>query len=409
MSDPRRAAAEAARTSYQRLFAFLSARSRDLVATEDALADAFREALERWPETGVPASPEAWLLTVARRRLVDASRRVGTRAAVESDLRMACEEAATIASSPRAFPDDRIKLLFVCAHPAIAPEMHTPLMLQTVLGLDAVRIGSAFLVPPATMGQRLSRAKTKIRDAGIAFEVPENDELPPRLEAVLSAVYAAYGVGRDGPRGDEGAADLRCEAVALARMLAAFLSREPEVWGLVSLLLHCEAREPARRAADGSYVRLSEQDTGLWDHALIAEADAALDEGSRAGRFGRFLFEAAIQSVHARRAVTGTTDWSAVALLYGALMRIAPTIGAAVAQAAAVLEAHGAPAALVLLDALSSGDVAAYQPYWAARAVVLARLDRAAESRDAYARAIGLSADPAVRAFLRKEMEALAT
>src|SRR6185437_1013059 len=202
-------------------------------------------------------------------------------------------------AAPNPFPDKRLELLFVCAHPAIAPEMHTPLMLQVVLGLDAARIGSAFLVAPSAMGQRLVRAKTKIRDAGIPFEVPERDELGPRLGAVLSAIYAAYGAGRDGPGSDEGAADLRGEAVALARLMAAFLPGEPEVWGLVSLLLHCEAREPARRAADGAYVRLSDQDPSAWDHALIAEADAALREGSRAGRFGRFLFEAAIQSVHA--------------------------------------------------------------------------------------------------------------
>ncbi|MGZ6096480.1 MAG: RNA polymerase sigma factor [Polyangiales bacterium] len=383
------------------MLAFLSSRSRDLAACEDALSEAFRDALERWPETGIPASPEAWLLTVARRRMIDAQRRDGTRRAAEPDLVAAYEEANTIAASSEPFPDDRLKLLFVCAHPAIAEEMHTPLMLQVVLGLDAARIGSAFLVAPATMGQRLVRAKTKIRDAAISFEVPEREELAPRLEAVLSAIYAAFGAGRDGVGIDE-PASLREEAVTLARMLARLMPEEPEVFGLLSLLLHCEAREPARRGPNGEYVRLSDQDTARWDHVLIEEADAALSEGSKAGKFGRFLYEAAIQSVHARRAVTGVTDWNAIAVLYGALVRVAPTIGAAVAQAAAVLEARGPTEALALLDALPPPSVASYQPYWAVRANALGRIG-SSESTLAYDRAIGLSEDPAVRAFLQKQ------
>ncbi|MDB5214675.1 MAG: polymerase sigma-70 factor, subfamily protein [Myxococcaceae bacterium] len=405
--DPRRAVAEVARASYERLLAFLASRSRDLAASEDALADALYEALERWPVSGVPNSPEAWLLTVARRRLIDAARRNGTEEAAFDDLRAAYEDAAALASTPQPFPDDRLKLLFVCAHPAIPAEIHTPLMLHVVLGLDAARIGSAFLVAPTTMGQRLFRAKAKIRDTRISFDVPEQKELEPRLEAVLAAVYAAYGVARDGVGSDTGAANLRAEAVTLARMLAAFLPDESEVLGLLAVLLHCEARDPARRTTAGAYVRLSEQDTALWDQALREQADTALREGSRAEKLGRFLFEAAIQSVHARRAETGTTDWAAVALLYGALLCVAPTIGAAVAHAAAVLEAHNGAAALPLLDAIAPDDVAAYQPYWAVRASVLGRTGRVEEACSAYERAIGLSADPAVRGFLRGEMETL--
>lgn len=404
MSDgARRAIEEAARVSQRRLIAFLSSRCRDLARCEDALADAFREALEQWPKGGVPASPEAWLLTVARRRLIDRGRRAETEHQAEAELRAAWEE-ATLASESAQLPDERVKLLFVCAHPAIAPEMHTPLMLQVVLGLDAARIASAFLLAPTTMGQRLVRTKLKIRDAGIPFEVPAAEALPERLEAVLSAVYVAYGAGRDLALSDEPRSDLREEALTLARLCAALLPAEPEAWGLLALLLYCEAREPARRTPEGRYVRLSEQDPALWSAPLLEEAEAALREASRARPFGRFSFEAAIQAVHAQRRLSGVTDWAALALLYGALMRVAPTIGAGVAQAGAVLEAHGPAAALPFLDAFAAADVVSYQPYWAVRANVLERLGRPEEARAAYERAIGLASDAAVRAHLAERL-----
>jgi predicted RNA polymerase sigma factor len=401
--EARRAIEDAARVSQRRLLAFLSSRSRDLALCEDALGDAFRQAVEQWPDDGVPTSPEAWLLTVARRRLLDRARRVETESDARSALTAAWDLAAE-ASLASDFPDERIKLLFVCAHPAIAPEMHTPLMLQVVLGLDAARIASAFLLAPTTMGQRLVRTKLKIRDAGIPFEVPGPELLPERLEAVLSAIYAAYGAGREVVDADDQRSDLREEALALARLCVSLLPAEPEAWGLLSLLLHCEAREPARRGEGGRYVRLSEQDTALWSEPLLREADAALNEASRSDRFGRFAFEAAIQAVHAQRRVTGVTDWRALALLYGALMRVAPTIGAGVARAGAVLEAHGAAAALPLLDAMEPTDVVSYQSYWAVRANVLERLRQPQGARDAYERAIGLSTDAAVRAHLAERL-----
>ena len=398
IEDPRRAVERAARDSYGRLVTFLAARSGDIAAAEDALADAFRTALETWPRDGVPGRPEAWLLTAARRQLIDGARHRQVRAEAVPGLRLVAEEAAALAETAR-FPDERLKLLFVCAHPAIDPAVHTPLMLQTVLGLDAVRIASAFLVSPAAMGQRLSRAKVKIRDAGIGFELPEAKELPPRLDAVLQAIYAAYGSGWDDVAGaDPRRRGLAAEAIELGRMLRPLLPAEPEVEGLLALMLHCEARREALRSPAGDYIPLSDQDTAQWSRPMMAEAERILSAAAQDRRFGRFQLEAAIQSVHAQRARTGQTDWDAIALLYEGLVRVAPTIGALVSQAAAVAEARGPAAGAALLDAIPADTVAGYQPYWALLAHLLQRLGQPAEA--AYDRAIGLCEDPAMRAFL---------
>jgi RNA polymerase sigma-70 factor (ECF subfamily) len=402
-TDTRRAVERAARDSYGRLVTFLAARSRDIAAAEDALADAFRAALEAWPRDGVPDRPEAWLLTAARRRLIDGARRVQVQAGAMPDLRVLAEEASALAEAGR-FPDERLKLLFVCAHPAIDPGIHTPLMLQTVLGLDAARIASAFLISPAAMGQRLSRAKVKIRDAGIAFELPEAKELPPRLDAVLQAIYAAYGSGWDDVAGaDPRRKGLAAEAIDLGRMLRPLLPAEPEVEGLLALMLYCEARREARRGPAGDFIPLSEQDTARWSTPMIAEAERILSAAAQDRRMGRFQLEAAIQSVHARRALTGRTDWEAIALLYEGLVRLAPTIGARVGQAAAVAEARGAAAGWALLEAIPAEAVAGYQPYWALAAHLLRRLGQPAEA--AYERAIGLCEDPAMRAFLMRRTQ----
>lgn len=399
--DTRRAVERAARDSYGRLVTFLAARSRDIAAAEDALADAFRAALETWPRDGVPDRPEAWLLTAARRRLIDGARHLQVRAGAMPDLRIVAEEAQALAESDR-FPDERLKLLFVCAHPAIDPAIHTPLMLQTVLGLDAARIASAFLVSPAAMGQRLSRAKVKIRDAGIGFELPEAKELPPRLDAVLQAIYAAYGSGWDDVAGaDPRRKGLAAEAIELGRMLRPLLPAEPEVEGLLALMLHCEARREARRGPEGGYVPLSQQDTARWSRPMLAEAERILSAAAQDKRFGRFQLEAAIQSVHAQRALgarAGRTDWEAIVLLYEGLVRLAPTIGARVGQAAAMAEARGAAAGWALLQAIPAEAVAGYQPYWALVAHLLCRLGRPADM--AYERAIGLCEDPAMRDYL---------
>jgi RNA polymerase sigma-70 factor (ECF subfamily) len=397
--DARRAAEDAARASYGRLVAILAARTRDVAAAEDALADAFAAALSAWPERGVPANPEAWLLTAARRGLSHGRRHAGVADAALPTMLQLAEEAED--REAHAIPDERLRLLFVCAHPAIDPAARAPLMLQTVLGLDAARIASAFLVAPATMGQRLVRAKARIRDAGIRFAVPEPAEMPERLESVLDAVYAAYGSGWDDVDGaDPRRRGLADEALWLARLVAALLPDEPEPKGLLALILHCEARRPARRGPGGRFVPLAEQDPSLWSRTAAAEAEAALEAAARAGRLGRFQLEAAIQSAHAARARLGAVPWRSIALMYEALVRIAPTAGALVGRAAAVAEAAGAEAGLALLDDVPADLVAAYQPAWALRAHLLSRLGRPDEARAARVRAAGLSEDPAVRAFL---------
>ena len=391
MRDAAQAAELAARASYGRLLAYLAARWRDVARAEDAL--------ETWPRTGVPDNPEAWLLTAARRRLVDGARHAGVAAAAEADLNVMLDERADAA--PAAFPDERLALLFVCAHPAIDEAARTPLMLQTVLGLDAARIASAFLVAPATMSQRLVRVKAKIREAGIRFEMPAPGELAARLDAVLEAIYAAYGSGWEDVAGsDPRRRGLAEEAIWLGRLVARLLPDEPEAQGLLALMLYCEARRAARRNAAGAYVPLGFQDPRRWSRPMIEEAEEVLAGAARLKAAGRFQLEAAIQSVHAQRVRTGETDWEAVTLLYEGLLRHAPTIGARVAHAAALGEARDAEAGLAALDAIPPDEVATYQPYWALRGHVLKALGRAAEAGEAYERAIGLSEDPAVRAFL---------
>lgn len=404
----RRMAEVAARQSYGRLLALLTARTRDVAGAEDALAEAFGAALRTWPGSGIPANPEAWLFAVARRGLGRSARHRDARARAAPALALLAEEAAedrlatdgAAADQEPIFADRRLALLFVCAHPAIDPAVRAPLMLQTVLGLDAARIASAFLVAPAAMGQRLVRAKAKIRDAGIGFEVPEADALPGRLDSVLDAVYTAYGSGWEDVAGaDPRRRGLAEEAIWLARLLVDRLPGEPEARGLLALALHCEARRPARRDGAGRFVALADQDPGLWDGAMIAEAEAQLAAARRIGRIGRFQLEAAIQSAHAARRAGTPTPWPAVVALYDGLLAIAPTIGAAVGRAAALAEAEGPAAGLAALERLDPAAVAEYQPHWALTAHLLSRLGRPAQT--AWSRAIGLAEDPAVRDFLR--------
>ena len=400
MEDVHRVIEAVARDSYGRLVAYLCSRTRDVAGAEDALGEALLAALTVWPRDGVPQTPEAWLLTTARRRLIDRARHMRVQAESAMTLELIAE-AAEETGSRELFCDERLKLLFVCAHPAINPGVHTPLMLQTVLGLDAARIAQAFLVSPASMGQRLVRAKTKIRDTGIAFEIPDEHELPQRLDAVLDAIYVAYGSGWEDTVGvDPRRRGLSDEAIWLARVLVQQMPSEPEVRGLLALMLHCEARRPARRTANNQYIPLSEQDVRRWSKPMIAEAERELAAAAKHGRPGHFQLEAAIQSVHAERAHSGHTDWGAITSFYENLVHMAPTLGAKIGHAAALAELNGAEAGLLLLSGIAPADVTTYQPYWAVRAHLLKRLAREPEASDAFDRAIGLSEDDSVRRFL---------
>jgi len=407
VSEAAAAAELAARASYGRLVAYLAARWRDVARAEDALGDALLAALETWPRSGVPDKPEAWLLTAARRRLVDGARHAHVAGVAEADLALMLRE-QTDDAGPTAASDERLALLFVCAHPDIDEAARTPLMLQTVLGLDAARIASAFLVAPATMGQRLVRVKAKIREAGLRFEVPERREMAARLPPVLDAIYAAYGSGWEDVAGaDPRRRGLADEAIWLGRLVTRLLPDEPEALGLLALMLHCEARRPARRDDAGAYVPLSEQDVARWSRPLIDEAERVLAAAAGFAAPGRFQLEAAIQSAHAQRARTGATDWEAIALLYEGLLRCAPTVGARVAAAAALAEARGAEAGLRTLDGMPPDAVRTYQPYWALRGQLLRTLGRADHARDAFDRAIGLTEEAAVREFLMTRSAAI--
>lgn len=396
--------AQAARASYGRLVAILSARSGDIAAAEDSLAEAFRRALESWPRSGVPANPEAWLLTVARNHARDVARSASARLA--SPLDVARLDIAAMSIDPLAIPDERLKLMFACAHPAIDEMVRTPLILQTVLGLEAAEIGAAFLVPGATMAQRLVRAKQKIKAARIPFVIPDRQEMPERVDAVLEAIYGVYSVhwieGSHG--GLRGARDLNAEALFLSRLLADLLPDNPEVLGLAALIGFSEARRDARRDEDGGYLPLDRQDTTRWNGSLLTEAELCLSRANAMGRIGRFQLEAAIQSVHAARRTSGQTDWSALVVLYEGLLRLSPSVGGAVGLAAALGQSgepgHGPAAGLALLDAFRDQIGDDFQPAWATRGNLQAAMGASREARESLSRAIALTTDPTVAAFL---------
>ncbi len=412
------AAEAAARQCYGRLLAWLACQWRDVAAAEDALAAALEKALALWPAQGVPAAPDAWLLTVARRELLQAARR--------QRLHFSPQVQALLADEPSdeddpLLPDSRLSLLFVCAHPAIDAALRPALMLQVVLGLPAQQIAQALLTSPAAMAQRLVRAKQKIRDAGLRFEPPGPDELPARLHAVLEAIYAAYGLGWDAPPqaaappdgsdSDEARVQgLRSEAIFLADLVCHLLPASParaEAEGLLALMLLCEARVPARHGPDGAFVPLAEQDTARWQAPLIDQGNRLLASAARWQVAGPFQIEAAIQSAHCDRRATGATPWPGIVALYERLLAMAPSLGAEVARAAACAHAGDVARAGALLAALHSPRLASYQPYWVARGHVAGLLGQVAAARQALQRAIGLTSAPAVRAHLQTRLQAL--
>ena len=397
-----------ARRSYGKLIAYLSARTRDVAGAEDALSDAFAAALADWPANGIPDNPEAWLMAVAHRRAIDAARRRRTGLAAENHVRLITEELASAAADAMDIPDQRLALMFACAHPAIDPGIRAPLILQTILGFDAATIASAFLVAPATMGQRLTRAKGKIRQAGVPFRVPDRADLRERLDAVLAAIYASFAEGWSDPGGTQARRrNMAQEGIWLGRLVVSLMPDEPEALGLLALMLHAEARRGARRNAEGDYVPLAEQDPADWNVDLIEEAEALLHRASRMERVGRYQLEAAVQSAHGVRRLTGAADWDAIVRLYDALLAMTGSPVVAINRAVAIAETQGAAAGLAALDALADdARLAEYQPYWAARAGLLARTGDTEAARAAYERAIGLESDPAVRRFLQEEKKA---
>jgi RNA polymerase sigma-70 factor (ECF subfamily) len=406
MNDARAIAEETARASYGCLIAYLSARTRDIAACEDALGEAFAAALTHWPQSGIPAAPEAWLLTAARRKIIDGARRAKTQHDAERDILILIDEVEAMTREDK-FVDERLKLLFICAHPAIDPAIRTPLMLQTVLGLDAARIASAFLISPVTMSQRLVRAKRKISSAGIPFETPALGDLGDRAAAVLDAIYAAFSAGYDaGDSADASGADLSREALFLARLAASLLPENAEAQGLLALILYIDARQAARRCG-GAYVPLERQSAALFDLLQIDEGDTALGRAASLRNPGRYQLEAAIQSAHLSGKLSGDDTSGAIINLYARLLAIAPSVGAEIGRAAALIKAGRAGEALTALDAVDTARIETHQPYWAARGHALAAAGNREDAQRAFERAIGLSADAATRDYLNARLRDL--
>ena len=401
-------AEEVARRSYGKLVAFLASRTRDVASAEDALSEAFLAALNHWPKTGCPENPEAWLLTVARRKGIDEIRGTKRHELAAEDLRV-MNDGLEAAEGQSAIPDQRLAMMFACSHPAIDAVVRAPLILQTVLGFDAKVIGSAFLTSPAAMGKRLVRAKEKIKQAGIPFVIPEPEELPARLEAVLDAIYACFAEGWTDPGGTDAARrDLTSESLFLSQLVTELLPENAEALGLLALMLHADARRAARRTKEDEFVPLAEQDPELWDKKAIEKAESLLMRASQLRAPGRYQLEAALQSAHVHRCRAGHWNWPEIVQLYDALFAITGSPVVALNRALAIAETEGPGAGLKLLEKLSADErLKVYQPYWAARAELLARTNAPAEAREAYEMAIGLERDPAIRRFLQKRQSAL--
>ena len=402
----RRAAELAARASFGRLVAWLGAQWRDIAAAEDALADALLKALETWPVDGVPKQPDAWLMLVAKRQLLQSARHDRIRF---DPVTTAFLEDMQPESDIQTFdiPDARLKLMFVCAHPAIDDSIRTALMLQTILGLQANEIAQAMLVSPSALAQRLVRAKQKIRDAGLRFEAPDEKEIPGRLQDVLEAIYGAYGLSLDAIDGAESRiANLQEEAIFLCGVVCELMPNSAEAKGLLALMVFCRARRAAQRSGQGEFIPLAEQDTKRWDREAILQADRLLWSASQFRQPGPFQLEAAIQSAHCHRLFTGVTPWQGIAELYRQLNRHFATTGSLVAAAVAYAEAGNTALGMSELSAIESGTKS-FQPWWVAKGHLHAIAKQNVDAKEAFTVAMGLTSDLSIRKHLEKRQKLL--